>query len=83
MTYIGGKLWYNWNDTESLTMCTVQCRKQKALSKNGARRKDKAMIWAAASGHFETEIIHSPQFQKSVSLALKTTNKDFGMLAMF
>jgi len=57
--------------------------KQQELKKDIARREDKAMIWAAASGHFDTEIIHSPQFQKSISVALKTTNKEFDIATLF
>lgn len=41
------------------------------------------MIWAAVSGHFETEIIRSAQFQRSISLALRTTNSDFDIASLF
>jgi len=48
-----------------------------------AKKRDKAMIWAAATGHFDTEIIRSPQFQRAVSLALKATNRDFDVAPLF
>ena len=59
----------------------IICSKEKELKKNKniARKRDKAMIWAAASGAFQTELLESPHFQKNISLALKTTNKDFGL----
>eukprot|EP00483_Globobulimina_turgida_P013569 UN13594 len=59
--------------------------KQQEL-RNVASLKDKAMIWAAASGHFETEILKSPHFQKNVSLALNALNvgnKEFDIAVLF
>ena len=56
---------------------------QRKLKKDVARKRDKAMIWAAASGHFESEILESHAFQKSISLAQRTTNKEFDVATLF
>ena len=55
------------------------------MKRNGASKKDKAMIWAAATGHFDTDIIKGKAFQKNVSLALKAriSNPDFGINFIF
>jgi len=57
--------------------------KQQQLKRNKAGARDKAMIFAASSGNFWSELLSHPQFQKNISLALKTTNKEFDIATLF
>jgi len=57
--------------------------KQRKLKKDAARKTDKAMIWAAASGHFESEILESLSFQKNINIALKCQNAEFDVATLF
>lgn len=60
----------------------IYSKQEELAQSNAARKRDKAMIWAAASGAFQTELLDSPYFQNKISLALKTTNKDFGLYCL-
>lgn len=70
------------DDVHPLDLKEQKAREQKRLCADATH---KAMIWAAASGHFFAEILSSKHFEKKVALALMSRDKnvDFDIAALF